>query len=93
LLLAAGASACGDDDDNETSAAASTTTTAAAGASEFAEYIGLTVAAAGAKAESDDRVWRVIEIDGEPQKATMDLNPDRLNFVVVDDKVTKVTTG
>jgi len=36
---------------------------------------------------------RVIEIDGKPLPATMDMRPDRLNFVVKKGVVTAVTKG
>ncbi len=67
------------------------TTVAASG--EFAEYIGLTEAAAIAKADAADVRARVIERDGEKLQVTMDFDEERLNFVVVDGTVTNVTTG
>jgi hypothetical protein len=93
------AGACGGDDDDAASSAANatTTTTVATGdsttASEFDAYIGLTVEAAGAKADGDGRPWRVVMEDGVAKPVTMDFNDQRLNFTVVDGKVTTVTTG
>ena len=104
-LLVVGAAACGGDDDDDsasaattTSAAATTTTTtgSASGTSaEFSAYIGLTVADATAKADADadNRASRVVEEDGKSLPVTMDFDETRLNFTVVDGKVTKVTTG
>ncbi len=101
-LLVVGAAACGGDDDDDsasaatTTSAAATTTTAgsASGTSaEFSAYIGLTVADATAKADADDRASRVVEEDGKSLPVTMDFDETRLNFTVVDGKVTKVTTG
>lgn len=102
-LLVVGAAACGGDDDDDsasaattTSSAAATTTTAgsASGTSaEFSAYIGLTVADATAKADADGRASRVVEEDGKSLPVTMDFDETRLNFTVVDGKVTKVTTG
>ena len=97
LLL--GAAACGGDDDDAPSAANATTTSTTAAttdttiAAEFAAYIGLTVEAAGAKADGAGRPWRVVMEDGVSKPVTMDFNEQRLNFTVVDGKVTNVTTG
>ena len=88
--------ACGGDDDDvasSTSAPVDTTTSAAASEDEFADYIGLSVEEAGAKAEADNRVWRVVEEDGESLPVTMDFNETRLNFAVEDGTVVRVTTG
>jgi hypothetical protein len=68
-------------------------TTSSASDPKFAAYIGLTVDAATAKAKADGRAARVVEKDGVPLPATLDYNPERLNFTVTDNKVTKVTTG
>ena len=101
-LLVIGAAACGGDDDDDsasaattTSAAATTTTEGSASgtSAEFSAYIGLTVADATAKADADGRASRVVEEDGKPLPVTMDFDETRLNFTVVDGKVTKVTTG
>ena len=97
LMLAA---ACGGDDDDSTANAADTTTTTTTAATtdttvtaEFEAYIGLTVEAAGTKADDAGRPWRVIMEDGVSKPVTMDFNDQRLNFTVVDGKVTNVTTG
>jgi hypothetical protein len=97
LLIAA---ACGGDDDDANANAAKATTTSTTApvtdsttATEFQAYIGLTVEAAGAKADGDGRAWRVVMEDGESKPVTMDFNEQRLNFTVVDGKVTNVTTG
>ena len=101
-LLVIGAAACGGDDDDDsasaatTTSSAATTTTAGSGSgtsAEFDAYIGLTVADATAKADADGRASRVVEEDGKSLPVTMDFNETRLNFTVVDGKVTKVTTG
>lgn len=101
-LLVIGGAACGGDDDDDASSAATTTssavTTTTAGSdsgtsAEFTGYIGLTVADATAKADDDNRASRVVEEDGESLPVTMDFDETRLNFTVVDGKVTKVTTG
>jgi hypothetical protein len=53
-------------------------------------FIGLTEADALAKAEADGLSARVVERDGEGLPVDLSLQPDRLNFSVTDDKVTKV---
>lgn len=58
-----------------------------------AEYIGLTIEDAEAKAEDEGRPHRVIELDGESLPATQDFIEDRLNFSVADGVVIRVTTG
>ena len=95
-MLVAGA--CGGDDDDGSSATNTTTTSTTAAptdsttTAEFEAYIGLTVEAAG-KADGDGRPWRVVMEDGVAKPVTMDFNEQRLNFTVVDGKVTNVTTG
>jgi hypothetical protein len=101
LVLASGCG--GDDDDDDAASSATTTTTSTTSGTgsvsddttpaELADYVGLTVEDATAKAAAEGRPARVIEEDGEGRPVTMDFNPDRLNFVVVDGAVTKVSTG
>ncbi|MGH8978786.1 MAG: hypothetical protein ACRDV7_11975 [Acidimicrobiia bacterium] len=94
LMLVVGAACGGDDDDDDTASADATPSSTATNQNdEFPEYIGLSVEDATAKAEIDGRPARVVEVDGEPQAVTMDFIEERLNFVVVDGKVTAVTTG
>lgn len=50
-------------------------------------------AEAVAAIEAAGFTWRVVEIDGTPQSATMDYRPDRMNLVVNDGTVTMVTMG
>jgi hypothetical protein len=94
------AAACGGDDDDSGASAANATTTSTTAATtdsttaaEFQAYIGLTVEAAGTKADGAGRPWRVVMEDGVAKPVTMDFNDQRLNFTVVDGKVTNVTTG
>jgi hypothetical protein len=98
LLVIVGAACGGDDDDDSNASAVTTTSTTTAGSDsgsseEFDAYVGLTVEEATAKAEDEGRPARVVEEDGESLPVTMDFNPDRLNFTVVDGKVTEVSTG
>ena len=103
LSLVLVASACGGDDDDD-NGAASTDTTAAASSetttasdvttpAEYEDYIGLTEEEATAKAEADGKVSRVVSRNGEDLAVTMDYNAERLNFTIVDDKVSLVTLG
>lgn len=60
---------------------------------DLEHYVGLTEDEAGSLADEEDRPWRVIEIDGEPQIVTLDFSPDRVNFAITAGVVTAVTTG
>lgn len=55
--------------------------------------VGMTLAKVQAACDAAEVMHRVIEIDGQPQAATMDYRPERLNFAVKDGVITKVTTG
>jgi hypothetical protein len=56
-------------------------------------YVGLSEEGATIAADNQGTVWRVVTIDGEGQAVTMDINPDRLNFDIVDGTVVAVTRG
>jgi hypothetical protein len=60
---------------------------------ELQGYVGLTVAEAEARADAENRPIRVVEEDGEKKPVTMDLQPNRVNLVVVDGTVTAATLG
>jgi hypothetical protein len=100
--------ACGGDDDDDVAADTGDSTTTVEettpATDEPAEddpvveagtedYVGLTVEEAGAKADDAGVVWRVVSEDGEDLAVTMDFQPERLNFTVVDGVVTGVTLG
>lgn len=51
-------------------------------------FVGLSEAAAAEKAEADDVPHRVVARDGEQLPVTMDYNPERVNFTIVDGTVT-----
>jgi len=55
-------------------------------------FIGLTVEAAGERAEAQGRVWRVVVEDGVDLIITMDFLADRLNFSVEDGIVVDAVT-
>jgi len=56
-------------------------------------YVGLSKKDAIAKAKADGRVWRITREDGEYFPATMDYDPERLNFEIDKGKVTSATFG
>lgn len=56
-------------------------------------FIGVPLALAQAAAEEAEIPHRVVEVDGESLPRTMDFRPERLNFTVVDGRVTAVTKG
>jgi hypothetical protein len=104
MLMVVGAACGGDDDDDDAGSNAATTTTTASDTTpesisdsgtpeELEDYVGLSLEEAEAKAEADGRPTRVVEEDGEKFPVTMDFIENRLNFVVEDGTVTKVTTG
>jgi hypothetical protein len=99
LLVAALAfvpfAACGDDGETETEGTSGPTSMVplAEDPAAEAEYVGLDLEAAGAKADLEGRPWRVIREDGVDLAVTFDFVEDRLNFVVEDGTVVEVTTG
>ena len=56
-------------------------------------FIGMARADAEALAEKESVPFRVVSVDGKVGMVTMDHRPERLNFTVVDGKITKVTRG
>ena len=94
LVLPLFVASCGGDDDNSNATGdTATTISEEALAAEFDAYVGLTEQEASAKAKDAGFTSRVIMRDGQSVPATMDYNPDRLNFVIESGKVTLVTTG
>jgi hypothetical protein len=55
------------------------------------DYVGMTLAEAAAQAEVRGDIFRIVEIDGEPQLVTMDYLVGRINASVVDGVVTAYT--
>ena len=95
LTLAACGGGDGDKSVSSREGADTTTTTSVSGAdsSEGGAYVGLTKAAAIAKAEADGHPWRIGREDDEFFPATLDYNPDRVTFEIDDGKVTKASFG
>lgn len=56
-------------------------------------FIGVPLALAQAAADEAEIPHRVVEVDGESLPRTMDHRPERLNFTVVDGRITAVTKG
>lgn len=52
-------------------------------------YIGLSEPQAVDRAEAGNLVYRVVERNGEQFPVTQDFNPDRINFTISSDEVTK----
>lgn len=59
--------------------------------SENTSYIWLNVEDATELANTNDEIFRVVEIDGEPRPVTMDYRPGRINASVVDGVVSDFT--
>ncbi len=55
-------------------------------------YVGLTIDEAEARADEEQRPWRIVRLDGEDLVVTEDYSPDRLNFDVEDGIVTAAAT-
>ena len=55
--------------------------------------IGLSLADAEAAADKAKLPHRVVSVDGQMRMVTRDMRPERLNFTVVNGKITKVTKG
>ena len=56
-------------------------------------FIGMARAGAEALAKKESIPFRVVSVDGKVGMVTMDHRPERLNFTVVDGKITNVTRG
>ncbi len=84
LVLALLAVACGD--------AAAGEAPAAPEYLPASSYVGLAIDEAGARADEEQRPWRVVRLDGEDQAVTQDYSPDRLNFDVEAGVVTAAAT-
>lgn len=94
VLLAGAVAACGGSDDSSEavkSPGARTSTTRPSDAASV--YLGLTKAAAIARAEEDKRPWRIGREDDEQFMLTQDFVDDRVTFELDDGKVTKATLG
>lgn len=60
---------------------------------EASDFVGLTLEDATQLADHNKLTFRVVEIDGKPRPATLDMQPERLNFSLKDGKVIAVTKG
>lgn len=90
VALPLAGAACGGDDRKSVNTNGNGSTT---GDTSPSSYVGLTKKAAIDKAEANDVPWRILREDDEQFPATMDFNPERINFEIDDGKVTKATNG
>ncbi|HEX5587692.1 MAG TPA: hypothetical protein VFZ17_10310 [Acidimicrobiia bacterium] len=97
LLLTCAVASCASSDDASKSAGSSgakaTTTRPNDPADAAAAYVGLTKAAAIARAEREQRPWRIGREDDEQFMLTQDFVENRVTFELDDGKVTKATLG
>lgn len=56
-------------------------------------YIGLSEQDAIAKADQENTIYHVTMRDGEGLSATMDYSPDRINFIITNNKIESVSCG
>ena len=91
LVGALALSACGGGGDDAERSEPDRTTTSAGDAA--AAYVGLTKQDAVAKAEGDDRPWRIGREDDEQFAVTQDFVENRVTFEIDDGKVTTATLG
>lgn len=91
-----GLAACGSDDASTDISVADTVpsseTPTEVAVDDVAYVVGMTVDEATAALEDDVLVLRVVERDGEPLAATMDLRTDRVNVAVENDVVVSVVS-
>ena len=96
VLLVVSASCGGSDDSAESTKSTSdgsTATKPADAGDSAAPYVGLTKAAAIARAEREQRPWRIGREDDEQFMLTQDFVEDRVTFELDDGKVTKASLG
>ena len=94
VLAAGGIAGCGDDSGGSVSAPDKTEeTTTTEAPSTAPEYVGLNKQMAIAKAEAEGRPWRISSENGESFPATLDYNPDRVNFDINQGEVTAANFG
>ena len=56
-------------------------------------FIGLTEKEGADRAEAEGLRHRILSVDGRPRPATKDYRPDRINFEIVNGRITAVTRG
>jgi hypothetical protein len=94
ILAAVGIVGCGDDSGKSvTSRDTTKETTTTEAPSTAPEYVSLSKKAAIAKAEAEGRPWRIASENGESFPATLDYNPERVNFDINQGRVTAANFG
>ena len=84
---------CGDDSGNASSSNDNAKSDTTLGPGKESDYVGLTKAAAIAKAKDEGRPYRITREDDEVFPGTLDYNPERVQFEIDDGKVTTATFG
>src|SRR4051812_2504516 len=92
-LAVVGIAGCGDDSDGAVSTRDQKETTTTEAPSTAPDYVSLSKQAAIAKAEADGRPWRISTENGESFPATLDYNPERVNFDINENRVTAANFG
>lgn len=92
LIMATALAACGSSGDSTDASSGGKTGSTVKGDAASA-YVGLSKKAAIAKAEADDRPWRIGREDDEQFMLTQDFVENRVTFEIDDGKVTKATLG
>ncbi len=93
VMGAVAMTACGDDSGNASSSKDDTKSDTTLGPGKESDYVGLTKAAAIAKAKDEGRPYRITREDDEVFPGTLDYNPERVQFEIDDGKVTTATFG
>jgi hypothetical protein len=94
LLAVVGLAGCGDDSGGSVSSRDQTQeTTTTEAPSTAPDFVGLSKQAAIAKAEAENRPWRISSEDGESFPATLDYNPERVSFDINENRVTAANFG
>lgn len=97
LFVLMGAASCGGSEDSAESTKSpsdrSAPTKSTDPADAAAAYVGLTKAAAIARAKAEQRPWRIGREDDEQFMLTQDFVENRVTFEIDDGKVTKATLG
>ena len=95
IVLCAGLAACSSETSSSDVQSTTSTSTTAQFTSSFVpdHLIGMSEAAATAKAQSENYSVRVVERDGESLIVTMDYSDRRINLTINDDIVMKTSIG
>jgi hypothetical protein len=93
VVLATAGASCSDDDGGANIRSRGGASNSSTSDTSPDSYVGLSKRDAIAKAEAEDRKWRVLREDDETFPATADYIETRINFEIDDGKVTKASYG